>query len=78
MDLSGIALQGLELASAQLDAAAFQLAGGATSVSGSPSDTVSLSEEIVAMMAAKNLYSANLATLQTSEQLDKSVLNVMA
>jgi hypothetical protein len=56
-DVSSIALQGLEQASAQLDAAATQIASAGTD--GSPVDTVSLSEEMVALMSAKTAFAAN-------------------
>ena len=79
MGLSSIALQGLELATTQLDAAASRIAGaGAASANAGGLDLVSLSEEAVALMSAKNLYQANLGTLKTAEQMQKSVLDLMA
>lgn len=80
MDLSSIALQGLELASAQLDAAASAIAGaGATSASQPlPVDTVSLSAEMVALMSSQNLFAANVAVMKTAEQTQQSLLNVLA
>ncbi|MGB9198416.1 MAG: flagellar basal body rod C-terminal domain-containing protein [Terriglobales bacterium] len=79
MDISSIALQGVEQASAQVDAAASQIAS-AGSFSGSPApvDTVSLSEEMVAMMSAKTALSANVDVFKTAEQIQQNVLNVMA
>ena len=79
MDVSSIALQGLEQASAQVDAAASRIASaGSSSGNPVPTDTVSLSEEMVALMSAKTAFSANVAVFKTAEQLQQSVLNVVA
>jgi flagellar hook protein FlgE len=79
MDLSSIALQGLDQASAQLDAAASRIAGaGMPSGDGASLDTVSLSEEMVALMSAKNLFSANVASLKTADQTQQNLLDIMA
>ena len=79
MDVSSIALQGLEQASAQLDAVATRIASaGAVAGGAAPVDVVSLSEEMVALMSAKTAFAANVAVLKTAEQTQQSVLNVMA
>jgi flagellar basal body rod protein FlgC len=79
MDVSAIALQGLDQASAQLDAAASRLANvGTTSPDGASLDTVSLSDEMVALMSARTLFAANLATLKTADQIQKSTIDLMA
>lgn len=80
MDLSSIALQGLELASAQVDAAAAAIArASATSASQPPVvDAVSLSAEMVALMASQNLFATNIAVLKTADQTQRSLLDVLA
>ncbi len=79
MDLSAIALQGLEQGQAQLEQAATRLArAGAESPDGASLDTVDLSAEIVALMSAKTQFSANLSTLKTADQIQKNVLDLMA
>jgi flagellar hook protein FlgE len=79
MDLSAVALQGLEQAQVQLQNAATRLAGAGTeSPDGAGLDTVELSAEIVALMSAKNQFSANLSTLKTADQIQKSLLDVTA
>ena len=79
MDVSSIALQGLEQASAQLDAAASRVASAGSASDGTAVvDIVSLSEEMVALMSAKTAFAANAAVLKTAEQTQQSVLNVMA
>ena len=79
MDLSAIALQGLDQAQVQLQNAATRLAGaGADSPDGAGLDTVDLSAEIVALMSAQNQYSANLSTLKTADQIQKNAIDLMA
>ena len=79
MDVSSIALQALEQSSAQMDAAVAQIASaGSVSNAPAPVDTVSLSEEMVALMSAKAGFAANISVMKTAEQMQGSVLNVMA
>jgi flagellar hook protein FlgE len=79
MDISAIALQGLDQASAQLDAAAAGIASaGAASPDGANLDIVSLSEEMVALMSAKTMYLANVSTLKTADQIQKSTIDLIA
>lgn len=77
MDLSSIALQGLDRASAQLDAAAGRIVDAGLTSACPPADTISLSEEIVALMSAETLYSANISTLKSADQTQRSLLNVL-
>jgi flagellar hook protein FlgE len=79
MDPSAIALQGLQQADVQLEAAASAIAsGGATSTNGSNLDVVDLSAEMVALMSAQTSISANLATLKTVDQIQKNVIDLTA
>jgi flagellar hook protein FlgE len=79
MDISAIALQGLDQASAQLDASAAQIASaGAASPNGSNPDVVNLSAEMVALMSAQNSFSINLATLETADQMQQNVIDLTA
>jgi hypothetical protein len=79
MDPSTIALQGLQQANTQLDAAASAIASaGATSANGNNPDVVDLSTEMVALMSAQTSFSANLATLETVDQMQKTLLDVTA
>jgi len=77
MDISSIALQGLDQANAQREAAAAKIADtGATSPDGIPLDTVDLSAEMVALMSAQNLFEANLATIKTAAQMQKALIDI--
>ena len=79
MNVSAIALQGLDQASAQLETAAARIASaGATSPDGSNLDVVDLSVEMVALMSAQTLFSANLATLKTADQMEKALVDLTA
>jgi len=77
MATSAIALQGLQQAEVQLNAAASAIANaGTSSGNGGTLDVVSLSEEIVAMMSAQTSFSANLAALETADQMQQNLLDV--
>jgi flagellar hook protein FlgE len=79
MDLSAIALQGLQQADAQLNAAATKIASfGAPSSGGAGLDTVDLSAEMVALMSARNQSAANLATLNTASEIEKNIIDLLA
>ena len=79
MDISAIALQGLQQAEAQLQKVAAKLASyGASSPDGSNVDTVDLSAEMVAMIAAKNQAMVDLKTLDTAAEIQKSLVDLMA
>jgi flagellar hook protein FlgE len=79
MDPSSIALQGLQLAEVQAETAAAAIAGaGAASANGSNPDVVDLSAEMVALISAQALAAANIATLETVDQTQKSLLDVTA
>jgi len=77
MDPSAIALQGLQQADAQLETAAARIANaGAASPDGASLDIVDLSVEMVALMAAQNLFEANVATLRTTDQVQKALIDI--
>jgi hypothetical protein len=79
MDLSAIALQGIQQASSQLEGAATQIASfGSQSPDGATLDVVDLSAEIIALISAKNLAAVNIDTLKVSGEVQKSLLNVLA
>jgi flagellar hook-associated protein FlgK len=79
MDASSIALQRLDQANSQLNAAASQIAqSGAASASGDGQDIVSLSEEMVALMSAQNQFAASADVLQAANETQQRLLDVMA
>lgn len=79
MDLTAIALAGLQQTDTQLQSAASQVASFvASSSDGANQDTVDLSAAVVALQSAKNLYSANVGTLKVADDIQKSLLNLFA
>ena len=79
MDASSIALQGLQQADVQLEAAAVRIArAGSNSADGANIDVVDLSTEMIALMSAQTLFDVNLATLETADQMQKSLMDVTA
>jgi flagellar hook protein FlgE len=79
MDPSSIALQGLQQAEVQAETAAAAIAGaGAASANGSNPDVVDLSAEMVALISAQASFAANIATLETVDRMQKTLLDVTA
>jgi flagellar hook protein FlgE len=79
MDASSIALQGLQQAAVQAETVAAAIAGaGAASANGSNPDVVDLSAEMVALISAQASFAANIATLETVDQMQKTLLDVTA
>jgi flagellar hook protein FlgE len=78
MDVSTIALQGLQQAQAQFDAAAQRVAGtGSATPAGASVDTVSLSDNAVAMLSAKSQFAANLNVLKIADNMQKNLVNLL-
>lgn len=79
MDLSAIALEGLQQANTQLEKAATRIASfGAASSDGVNVDTVNLSVEMVALMSARNQTSVDLSILKTATEIKKNLIDLMA
>jgi flagellar hook protein FlgE len=79
MDPTSIALQGLQQAEVQLNTAATELANaGAASPNGANLDVVDLSAEMVALMSAQTLFSVNIATLKTADEMQKALIDIRA
>jgi len=79
MDLSAIALQGLEQANLQLESAVTNLASAAAlSPDGSNVDTVDISAEVVALLSAKNQFSVAAATLRVADEVKQNAVNLIA
>ena len=77
MDPTAIALQGLQQAELQLETAATRIVkAGAASPDGATLDVVDLSTEMVALMSAQASFAANVATLKTVDQMQKSLVDL--
>jgi flagellar hook protein FlgE len=79
MDPSSIALQGLQQGEVQAEAAAAAIVGaGAASANGSNPDVVDLSKEMLALISAQASFAAKIATLETVDQMQQTLLDVTA
>jgi hypothetical protein len=78
MDLSAIALQGINQAQAQLDAAVNGLASAGASPNSGGVDVVDVASQLVATNSAEILLQLNLSTLKTADQLQKNVIDLLA
>jgi hypothetical protein len=72
MDVSAIALQGLERAQGQVDSAARRIAAQPAD------DAVGLSEEAVALMSSKNQFTANVKVMKIADRIQKTTLSLLA
>jgi hypothetical protein len=79
MDILGIAQQGLSQAQGQFTQAAQRIASvGAGADTQAPTDTVSLSDNMVQLLSAKNQFDANLDVAQTAKEMEKKTLDLLA
>jgi flagellar hook protein FlgE len=79
MDISSVALQGLNQADAQLNQAAAGIAALASSSSdGGNLDTVTLSVDMVALMSAKSDFAANVKVTQTADHIQQNSISLQA
>ena len=77
MDVSSIALQGLQQAQLQVDTSARRLASAGSSPDGADVDTASLSPEAVALLSAKSQFAANINVLKIADNMQKSLINLL-
>ena len=76
MDVSAIALQGLEQAQVQLESAAASIAGAGAASNSAGTDKVDLSTAVVALLTAKNQFSVDLSVLKVANQTQASEINL--
>ncbi|HEY3838236.1 MAG TPA: hypothetical protein VGL72_16765 [Bryobacteraceae bacterium] len=77
MDVSSIALQGLQQAQTQLETTAQQLSTAGSSSNGAPMDTADLSDAAISLMSAKNQFAANLNLMKIADQMQKHVIDLL-
>ena len=78
MDISAIALQGLQQADVQLEAAMTNLVSAGADSAGSSLDIVDVATQIVALNSAQDSFAVNLEALKTADQVQQNVLNILA
>jgi len=74
MDVMTVALSGMEKAQGTLQKTAEHIAA----VSPETSDSVDLSSDMVAMLAARNEFQTNARVVQTADDMQKKLLNLLA
>jgi hypothetical protein len=77
MDISVVALQGLEKAQGELNRASSKLSTAA-SPTPNPPDETDLSQAAVDLLAAKNDTQGNLKVLKVAGQMDLSTIDMLA
>lgn len=78
VDISAIALQGLEQAESQFALAASQLSSAGIAPSAGAGDTVDLSEAAVALISAKDDYASNVATMKIADDMVRETISLLA
>jgi len=79
MDISAIALEGLQQAETQLNDAAGNIATYPATVPNNANlDTVDLSTELVALMPAQTQFAANVDVLKTANQIQQNTIDLTA
>ena len=74
MNVLGAALGGTQDAQGRFEKAAERIAGGSTQ----PTDSVDLSADMVDMLAVRNQYLSNARVVQTGDDMQKKMLNILA
>ena len=74
MNVLGAALGGMQNAQGRFEKAAERIAGASTQ----PTDSVDLSTDMVEMLAARNQYQSNARVIQTGDDMQKKLLNILA
>jgi hypothetical protein len=79
MQILATAQQGLHQAQGQVDKAAQGIAQTSLDVAGPPpADTVSLSDQMISLMTARNQFEADLGLAHTADTLQKDTLKILA
>jgi len=74
MNVLGAALGGMQNAQGRFEKAGERIAGAFSE----PTDSVDLSTDMVEMLAARNQYLSNARVIQTGDDMQKKLLNILA
>jgi len=77
MTITSAAVDGIHQAEARLEQTASRVAKQTDSTDQAP-DVVSLSDEVVALLDAKNAVAANVKVLHAADDIQKTLLNLLA
>ncbi len=78
VEISNLALQGMNRAVGMLDKAATNIARAPLDVQSPQGDTVELSQEMIALLVARQSFEANVKAAQTGDQMTQSLLDELA
>jgi hypothetical protein len=78
MDISAIALDGLERAQQRFDTSATRLSRASLPQDTPAVDSVDLSTAVVGLMTAQNDYKVNVKVAQTGDEMQRAVLDILA
>jgi hypothetical protein len=76
MDISGIALQGLEGAQGRFERAASRLSAAASSEPAA-GDVMDLSQTAVNLLSAKNDFEGNLKIMAVADEMDRATIDML-
>ena len=78
MELSSIALQGMQQAQQQVDNSARRIASAGLPGAYPPNaDSVDLSTEAVSLLTAKSQFGVNVQVLKVADEMQKSLINLV-
>ncbi len=77
MSALAVPLEGIRRAESQVDASARRIAHSFVPSSSSAGDTVDLSTEIVALMQNKRVAEANMKALQSVDEVQKRLIDIL-
>ena len=78
MQISAIALQGLDQAQCQVEQAGRQLADVGADTGPGSADTVSLSDAAVSLLSGKNQFATDVNLAHVADDLQKQAINLLA
>ena len=78
MNVMNIALGGMRVAQSSFESAGQRIARASTRTPDQPPDSVDLSTEMVGMLAARDQFQLNARVFQTSGEMQKKLLDILA
>lgn len=77
VEISNIALDGMNRAASALDKTATRIARMPLSAEAPPADSVDLSQDMVDLLAARRSFEANVKTARTGDELTRTLLDML-
>ncbi|MCX6625447.1 MAG: hypothetical protein NTY38_31180 [Acidobacteria bacterium] len=77
MEISTIALDGMSRATASLERTAAKIARAPLDAQAPQADTVDLSQEMLALLVARQSFEANVKAAQTGDQMTRTLIDAL-